>query len=422
MDWLTNHPALSSLVIVGIAATESLALIGILVPGVAIMLGVGTLVGMGVLPLWSTLFWAFLGAVIGDGVSYWLGHYYEHQLKKVWPLSRYPRMVIRGELYFKKHGSISVFFGRFIGPIRPVIPAVAGIMKMPPIKFYAINIVSAMLWAPVVILPGVAVGASINVAGSVALRLVMLSIVILLIIWFLAWSIGRLSRLVLSQFHITGIIAIRAQIGLGLAAILIAYIVSVVLLDRELGDFQQHDRQIWWQDNGQSVSQMSGLYFPKRPIHIQWWANSTALKRSLLKQQWVVAKKMTLKNVAQWMIPELKTNEVPIWPVSLPGLGEEQIYLYNIPSENRSLILRLWPSRPSQGGDKALLWLGNLTSFEFQQFLPSVAIPKLKSGLNMLKDQYTILDLADVVIKQKDYNNIVPRYVIKAVDNEYDDE
>jgi len=416
MDWLTAHPRLSSLVIVGIAAIESLALIGIVVPGVALMLGVGALVGLGVLPLWATLFWAFLGAIIGDGVSYWLGHYYEHQLRKVWPLSRYPRIVIRGERYFKKHGSISVFFGRFIGPIRPVIPAVAGIMKMPPLKFYAINIVSAMLWAPVVILPGVAVGASINVVGSVALRLVILSFIVLLFLWFLLWSVGRLSKLVLSQLHITGKIAIKTQIGLGVSIILIAYVVIFVSPEPELADFEQRDRQAWWQEDWQNVSQMSDLFFPNRPIHVQWWTSATTLKRSLLKQQWVVAKKMTLKNAAQWMIPELKTSEVPIWPVSLPGFGEERIYLYNLPSENRSLILRLWPSRSSSQGDEAQLWLGNLTSFKFQRFLPSVAVPKLKSG-PMKHDQFTLFGLANVVIKHPIDNNIFPLYVIMSIDN-----
>ena len=56
MDWLTANPTLSSLVIVTIAATESLALIGILVPGVALMLGIGALVGLEMLSLWPTLF------------------------------------------------------------------------------------------------------------------------------------------------------------------------------------------------------------------------------------------------------------------------------------------------------------------------------------------------------------------------------
>ena len=63
LDWITAHPNLAGLVVFAIAAGESLAVVGILVPGVMFMLGVGALVGIGVLELWSTLAWAAVGAV-----------------------------------------------------------------------------------------------------------------------------------------------------------------------------------------------------------------------------------------------------------------------------------------------------------------------------------------------------------------------
>ena len=413
MDWLTANPTLSSIVIVTIAATESLALIGILVPGVALMLGIGALVGLNVLPLWPTLFWAFLGAVIGDGVSYWLGHTYEHQLKEVWPLSRYPRLVRRGEIYFKKHGSISIFFGRFIGPMRPIIPAVAGVMKMPPLKFYAINILSAVLWAPVVILPGVAVGASFQVAGTVALRFVILSVIIFLLLWFLVWSTGRLLKLILYQLNITGKTAINTMFGLALMAVLITYVALFVTPEMEVDKFQQEDRQVWWHKNWQNVARVSANYLPQRPINIQWWGSSIAIKTSLQNEQWVVANKMSLKNVAQWLIPELKTRDVPIWPVSLAGLGEEQIFVYNFPTENRSQILRLWPTVLSPTDDDELLWLGSLSSFEFRTLAPGISVPKIATGPINSQERSTIVGLKEVELKQTTYNDD-PLYLINS--------
>jgi len=414
MDWLTANPTLSSLVIVTIAATESLALIGILVPGVALMLGIGALVGLDVLPLWPTIFWAFLGAIIGDGVSYWLGHTYEHQLKEVWPLSRYPRLVRRGEIYFKKHGSISVFFGRFIGPIRPIIPAVAGVMKMPPLKFYVINVLSALLWAPVVILPGVAVGASFQIAGTVALRFVILSVGVFLVLWFLLWSTGRLLQLILAQFNIKGKAALNTMFGLGFMAVLIAYVVIFITPEVKVADYQQVGRQVWWQKDWQKVAHANANNFPQRSINVQWWGSSFAIKESLQNQQWVVAKKMSLKNITQWLIPELKTRDVPIWQVSLPGLGKEQIYIYNHATENRSLILRMWPSRSFHGDDAPLLWLGNLTSFEMQALLPGIVIPKLAEGFMNSQDRSTIYSLTEVKLKQTNTMD-VPLYLINSL-------
>ena len=61
LDWVGHNPHLSGAVVFAIAAAESLVVVGILVPGVAIMLGIGTLVGLDVLPLWPTLFWAAAG-------------------------------------------------------------------------------------------------------------------------------------------------------------------------------------------------------------------------------------------------------------------------------------------------------------------------------------------------------------------------
>ena len=51
LDRITNHPDLSGLIVFLVAAGESLALVGIVVPGVVFMLSIGTLVGLGALNL-----------------------------------------------------------------------------------------------------------------------------------------------------------------------------------------------------------------------------------------------------------------------------------------------------------------------------------------------------------------------------------
>jgi len=70
-------------------------------------------------------------------------------------------------------------FGRFVGPVRPVIPAVAGMMQMPAGRFLAVNVASALVWAPAYLLPGIAFGASLELAAEVAGRLAVLVLGIL---------------------------------------------------------------------------------------------------------------------------------------------------------------------------------------------------------------------------------------------------
>jgi membrane protein DedA with SNARE-associated domain len=60
----------------------------------------------------------------------------------------------RGYAFFGRHGGKSVFIGRFFGPLRAVIPLVAGISKMRPMRFWIANVSSAFVWAPALLLPG----------------------------------------------------------------------------------------------------------------------------------------------------------------------------------------------------------------------------------------------------------------------------
>jgi len=157
-DWLALNPSWLALAIFLIALLESLAVAGLLVPGVAFLFAVAALAGKTGMPLELTLFWAWAGAVLGDGLSFWLGRRFQGRLDRLWPFTRYPRMLRRGESFFYRHGGLSIAIGRFVGPVRPVVPLVAGALAMSWPRFLAFNLSSAVVWAPVYILPGFLVG------------------------------------------------------------------------------------------------------------------------------------------------------------------------------------------------------------------------------------------------------------------------
>ncbi|MHB1350244.1 MAG: bifunctional DedA family/phosphatase PAP2 family protein [Desulfobulbaceae bacterium] len=200
LAFITHHPGLAYGAILLISLSESLALVGLLVPGTVIMFGVGAVVATGSLGLFPVLIMAMTGAVAGDGISYWLGHHYKERLVNIWPFSRYPGMLNKGEAFFHRHGGKSILFGRFVGPVRPVIPVVAGMLGMRPMRFSVVNILSAVGWALVYILPGVFFGASLAVAGTVSTRLAVLVLIIVASIWSLIW----LSRKTYSLFERKG--------------------------------------------------------------------------------------------------------------------------------------------------------------------------------------------------------------------------
>lgn len=141
--------------IVGLLAFgESLALIGLLIPATALMIAVGGLMGTGVIDPLPVMLWAMGGAVLGDWISYTLGRRIGPAAYRRWPLNRNRPMVARARLFFRRYGFVSIFLGRFLGPIRATIPLVAGVMEMERRRFQIANVTSAVLWVPVMFAPG----------------------------------------------------------------------------------------------------------------------------------------------------------------------------------------------------------------------------------------------------------------------------
>jgi len=190
--WLNAHPGWGFSIVFLVAFFESLVLIGILLPGIVILFGVGTLIGLGMLeliPIWVA---ASTGAFLGDSLSYLLGHRFRGHLLDIWPFSRYPTLMERGTRFFHAHGAKSVVAGRFIGPLRPIIPSVAGMMGMKPSRFLAVDIPACITWAPSFLIPGMLFGASLEVASEYTGRLTVMLVILLAILWLTWWVMRSL--------------------------------------------------------------------------------------------------------------------------------------------------------------------------------------------------------------------------------------
>jgi len=191
LTWVAANPGWAQLGVFLVALTESLAIVGLMVPGAIMMVGAGALIAAGALDFWPVCLWAIAGAVVGDGLSYWLGRHYRERLTGLWPFTRYPDSLTGGVRFFEKYGGKSVAFGRFVGPVRAVIPLVAGMLGMPVGRFLVANILSAIAWAPAYLLPGIVFGASLELAAEAAFRLVLLLLALAVAVWAVAWGIRQ---------------------------------------------------------------------------------------------------------------------------------------------------------------------------------------------------------------------------------------
>ena len=137
-----------------LAFGESLAFISLLVPATVILVGIGALIGASDIAFWPVVAGAALGAALGDWVSYEFGRHYGARAKTFWPMRRYPEATQRAEIFLARWGSAAVAIGRFFGPIRAVIPLVAGMFGLARLPFQLANFSSAIVWAFVLLAPG----------------------------------------------------------------------------------------------------------------------------------------------------------------------------------------------------------------------------------------------------------------------------
>ena len=144
-----------------LAFLEAALFVGLVLPGETALLLGGVLASRGRVSLPILMGVAVVAAVAGDSVGYEVGRRFGPALKA----GRLGRMIgdqrwSRAEAYVAKRGGSAVFLGRWVGLLRALVPAVAGMVRMPYRRFLVYNVAGGTLWAVVVVLLGYFAGAS----------------------------------------------------------------------------------------------------------------------------------------------------------------------------------------------------------------------------------------------------------------------
>jgi membrane protein DedA with SNARE-associated domain len=151
VDFVRQNEVWATPIAFALAFGESLAFVSLLLPAWAALVAIGALVGASGIEFWPIWIAISMGAALGDWLSYWIGSKLEKAAYDRWPLSRHPNLILKGESFVKKWGVLGIFVGRFFGPLRSIVPLVAGIFSMPYWPFQIANFASAFLWASVVL-------------------------------------------------------------------------------------------------------------------------------------------------------------------------------------------------------------------------------------------------------------------------------
>jgi len=158
IEFVRVHQIWAGPIMFALAFAESLAFISLLVPAWSFLVAFGALIGPSGISFWPIWIAGSLGAACGDWLSYWIGYKLEKAVYGIWPLSKHPDLIPKGEAFIEKWGILGIFIGRFSGPLRASVPLVAGVFRMPYWKFQAANFSSAFVWAGTLLLLGDVIG------------------------------------------------------------------------------------------------------------------------------------------------------------------------------------------------------------------------------------------------------------------------
>ncbi|HEM47131.1 MAG TPA: PA-phosphatase, partial [Alphaproteobacteria bacterium] len=165
------HQQLAYLLVFVFAFWESIPVFGVFVPGSTLIVGASILVPTGAIELVPVLLASIVGSIAGDTVAFWMGRRYGRDLLRWGPMARRSDLVNRAENFLRRHGGKGVVLGRFVAPVRGILPAIGGMAGMTWLRFFPAAVIAAIGWAPAHVLPGALIGASLELAGAVTARL-----------------------------------------------------------------------------------------------------------------------------------------------------------------------------------------------------------------------------------------------------------
>src|ERR1700733_13873236 len=99
VEFVGRHPHYAVTAIFLLALSEAIPVVGTVVPGSTLIIGICALATGAHVNPWPLLAAAIVGAIFGDGLSFWLGHRYHRELLLRWPLNWYPQFIVRSETF-----------------------------------------------------------------------------------------------------------------------------------------------------------------------------------------------------------------------------------------------------------------------------------------------------------------------------------
>lgn len=145
-----------------------------------------------------------IGVLTGDIILFTMGRRFGHHIVEHRLMRRLvnPSHLLTAERMFARHGVKILFIGRFLPGLRPMIFMAAGVLKVRPLVFVAVNGSAASISVPTLVILGAVFGGSLDTIKNdvrVATHTIAAVVIVLALIAGGIWLHRRQTRLIGSE-------------------------------------------------------------------------------------------------------------------------------------------------------------------------------------------------------------------------------
>ncbi|WP_168769432.1 DedA family protein [Yoonia sediminilitoris] len=144
---------------------EALVLTSVFAPGTAVVILAGALTAKGVYDFGDMVWFVAIGTILGSEASFRIGSGAENLFsasRRVLSASN----LARGQRFLERFGGVTIVVAHFLGPLRPIMPVVAGMSGMDRHRFWLWNLIGGSTYAVSLLGVGYFFGTALGFATS----------------------------------------------------------------------------------------------------------------------------------------------------------------------------------------------------------------------------------------------------------------
>jgi membrane-associated protein len=181
--------------IVGLVVfAEDALFVGFVLPGETLAILGGVTASLGHTSVSAVMAVVIVAAIVGDSVGYEIGRLIGPRILGHRAFDGRRTQLEDAQSFLRRRGGAAVFLGRWTAFFRAVMPALAGVSRLPYRTFLPWNAVGGIAWGATAVVAGYLAGESYHRVESLLGRGVAIAVAVVVLAAIAVWQVRRRSR------------------------------------------------------------------------------------------------------------------------------------------------------------------------------------------------------------------------------------